>query len=116
LDWPALNKQWTDGAQDCAVLREVFQLRRVRAACRKALARMAGKLEPAYENLLARLRAVLMCIVMKPVGGGRPRVLVVVFTNKTMTVYRVARPGTRPLLEILGPDFRGAGQRLSSHL
>jgi len=39
---------------------------------------------------------------------GRPRVLVVVFTNKTMTVYRVAKGRGRDLLlEILGPAFSG---------
>ena len=41
----------------CAVLRQLFELRLSPGGLAQALRRLARKLEPAYENLLARLRA-----------------------------------------------------------
>jgi len=105
-----LNKQHgLTVRKTCAVLREVFQLRLSPGGLSQALARMAGKLEPAYENLLARLRAgpyVHSDETSWWVGG--PGYWLWVFTNKTMTVYRVAKGRGRDLLlEILGPAFSG---------
>jgi len=105
-----LNKQHgLTVRKTCAVLREVFQLRLSPGGLSQALARLAGKLEPAYENLLARLRAgpyVHSDETSWWVGG--PGYWLWVFTNKTMTVYRVAKGRGRDLLlEILGPEFSG---------
>jgi hypothetical protein len=105
-----LNKQHgLTMRKTCAVLREVFQLRLSPGGLSQALARMAGKLEPAYENLLARLRAGPYLHSDETswwVGG--PGYWLWVFTNKTMTVYRVAKGRGRDLvLEILGPEFSG---------
>jgi transposase len=53
-----LNKQHgLTVRKTCAVLRELFGLRLSPGGLSQALARVAQKLEPAYENLLARLRA-----------------------------------------------------------
>jgi hypothetical protein len=53
-----LNKQHgLTMRKTCGVLREAFGLRLSPGGLSQALARMAAKLEPAYENLLARLRA-----------------------------------------------------------
>jgi transposase len=105
-----LNKQHgLTMRKTCAVLREVFQLRLTPGGLSQALARMAGKLEPAYENLLARLRAgpyVHSDETSWWVGG--PGYWLWVFTNKSMTVYRVAKGRGRDLLlEVLGPEFPG---------
>jgi len=105
-----LNKQHgLTMRKTCAVLREAFQLRLSPGGLSQALARMAGKLEPAYENLLARLRAGPYLHSDETswwVGG--PGYWLWVFTNKTMTVYRVAKGRGRDLLlEILGPEYSG---------
>jgi hypothetical protein len=105
-----LNKQHgLTVRKTCAVLREVFQLRLSPGGLSQALARMGRKLEPAYENLLARLRAgpyVHSDETSWWVGG--PGYWLWVFTNKTMTVYRVAKGRGRDLLvEMLGPAFSG---------
>jgi transposase len=75
----------------------------------QALARMAAKLEPAYENLLARLRAG-PCLHSDETSWwvGGPGYWLWVFTNKTMTIYRVAKGRGRDLLlEMLGPEYAG---------
>jgi hypothetical protein len=105
-----LNKQHgLTVRKTCAVLREVFQLRLSPGGLSQALARMADKLEPAYENLLARLRAGPYVHADETswwVGG--PGYWLWVFTHKTMTVYRVAKGRGRDLLlEILGPEYSG---------
>jgi hypothetical protein len=105
-----LNKQHgLTMRKTCAVLREAFQLRLSPGGLSQALARMAGKLEPAYENLLARLRAGPYLHSDETswwVGG--PGYWLWVFANKTMTVYRVAKGRGRDLLlEVLGPEFSG---------
>jgi transposase len=105
-----LNKQHgLTVRKTCAVLREVFQLRLSPGGLSQALARVGRKLEPAYENLLARLRAgpyVHSDETSWWVGG--PGYWLWVFTNKTMTVYRVAKGRGRDLLvEMLGPAFSG---------
>jgi transposase len=105
-----LNKQHgLTMRKTCAVLREAFGLRLSPGGLSQALARMAAKLEPAYENLLTRLRAgpyVHSDETSWWVGG--PGYWLWVFTNKTMTIYRVAQGrGRDQLLEMLGPDYSG---------
>jgi hypothetical protein len=93
----------------CAVLREVFQLRLSPGGLSQALARMAVKLEPAYEKPSARLPTdpyVHSDETSWWVGG--PGYWLWVFINRTMTVYRVAQGRGRDLLlEILGPEHSG---------
>jgi transposase len=105
-----LNKQHgLTMRKTCAVLREAFGLRLSPGGLAQALARMAAKLEPAYENLLARLRAG-PCLHSDETSWwvGGPGYWLWVFTNKTMTVYRVAKGRGRDLLlEILGPEYAG---------
>jgi transposase len=105
-----LNKQHgLTMRKTCAVLREAFGLRLSPGGLSQALARMAGKLEPAYENLLARLRTG-PCVHSDETSWwvGGPGYWLWVFTNKTMTIYRVAKGRGRDLLlEMLGPGFSG---------
>jgi transposase len=105
-----LNKQHgLTMRKTCAVLREAFGLRLSPGGLSQALARMAAKLEPAYENLLARLRAG-PCLHSDETSWwvGGPGYWLWVFTNKTMTIYRVAKGRGRDLLlEMLGPEFAG---------
>jgi len=105
-----LNKQYgLTMRKTCAVLREAFGLRLSPGGLSQALARMAVKLEPAYQNLLARLRAG-PCLHSDETSWwvGGPGYWLWVFTNKTMTVYRVAKGRGRDLLlEILGPEYAG---------
>jgi transposase len=93
----------------CAVLREMFQLRLSPGGLSQALARVAGKLEPAYENLLAQLRAgpyVHSDETSWWVGG--PGYWLWVFADKSHTAYRVAKSRGRDLLlEVIGPEFAG---------
>jgi transposase len=93
----------------CAVLWDIFQLRLSPGGLTQALARMAARLEPAYEKLRQRLRAgpyVHSDETSWWVGG--PGYWLWVFTNKTMTVYRVAKGrGRDQVVEMLGPDFAG---------
>jgi transposase len=93
----------------CAVLRDAFQLRLSPGGLSQALARVGRKLEPAYENLLARLRAGPYLHSDETswwVGG--PGYWLWVFASRTTTVYRVAAGRGRDLLmEVLGPDFAG---------
>src|SRR5580658_1364707 len=93
----------------CAVLREAFGLRLSPGGLSQALARMAAKLEPAYENLLVRLRAG-PCLHSDETSWwvGGPGYWLWVLTNKTMTIYRVAKGRGRDLLlEMLGPQYAG---------
>jgi len=105
-----LNKQHgLTMRKTCAVLREAFGLRLSPGGLSQALARLAAKLEPAYENLLARLRAG-PCLHSDETSWwvGGPGYWLWVFTNKTMTVYRVAKGRGRDLLlEMLGPEYSG---------
>ena len=105
-----LNKQHgLTMRKTCAVLREAFGLRLSPGGLSQALARMAAKLEPAYENLRARLRAG-PCLHSDETSWrvGGPGYWLWVFTNKTMTIYRVAKGRGRDLLlEMLGPEFAG---------
>jgi hypothetical protein len=105
-----LNKQHgLTMRKTCAVLREAFGLSLSPGGLAQALARMAAKLEPAYENLRARLRAG-PCLHSDETSWwvGGPGYWLWVFTNKTMTIYRVAKGRGRDLLlEMLGPEFAG---------
>jgi transposase len=105
-----LNKQHgLTMRKTCAVLREAFGLRLSPGGLSHALARMAAKLEPAYQNVLARLRDG-PCLHSDETSWwvGGPGYWLWVFTHKTMTVYRVAKGRGRDLLlEMLGPEFSG---------
>jgi transposase len=105
-----LNKQHgLTMRKTCAVLREMFQLRLSPGGLSQALARMADKLEPAYENLLAQLRAG-PCVHSDETSWwvGGPGYWLWVFANKSRTAYRVAKSRGRDiLLEVLGPEFAG---------
>jgi transposase len=105
-----LNKQHgLTMRKTCAVLRELFQLRLSPGGLSQALARMADKLEPAYENLLAQLRAG-PCVHSDETSWwvGGPGYWLWVFASKSRTVYRVAKGRGRDiLLEVIGPEFPG---------
>jgi transposase len=105
-----LNKQHgLTMRKTCAVLREAFGLRLTPGGLSQALARMAAKLEPAYENLLAQLRAG-PCLHSDETSWwvGGPGYWLWVLTHKTMTLYRVVQGRGRDLLlEMLGPEFAG---------
>ena len=93
----------------CAVLRQLFQLKLSPGGLAQALKRLAGKLEPAYENLLARLRAgpyVHSDETSWWVGG--PGHWLWVFASKDSTVYRVAEGrGRHIVVENLGAQYAG---------
>jgi transposase len=93
----------------CAVLRQLFGLKLSPGGLSQALGRLAGKLGPAYENLLARLRAgpyVHSDETSWWVGG--PGHWLWVFANQESTVYRVAEGrGRNILVENLGADYAG---------
>jgi hypothetical protein len=105
-----LNKQHgLTMRKTCAVLRDLFQLRLSPGGLSQALARMAAKLEPAYQNLLARLRAgpyVHSDETSWWVGG--PGYWLWVFADKSSTVYRVDKGrGRQVLTATLGEGFGG---------
>jgi len=93
----------------CAVLKQLFALKLSPGGLTQALKRLAGKLEPAYENLLARLRAgpyVHSDETSWWVGG--PGHWLWVFATKEATVYRVAEGrGRNIVVENLGADYAG---------
>jgi len=105
-----LNKQHgLTMRKTCAVLREMFQLRLSPGGLSQALARMADKLEPSYENLLAQLRAG-PCVHSDETSWwvGGPGYWLWVFASQSRTAYRVAKSRGRDLLlEVLGPEFAG---------
>jgi hypothetical protein len=105
-----LNKQHgLTVRKTCAVLRELFQLKLSPGGLTQALARMAGKLEPAYQNLMAQLRAgpyVHSDETSWWVGG--PGHWLWVFANRGLTCYRVAPGRGRNLVtETLGEQYAG---------
>lgn len=93
----------------CAVLKQLFQLKLSPGGLVQALKRLAGKWEPSYENLLARLRAgpyVHSDETSWWVGG--PGHWLWVFANQESTVYRVAEGrGRNIIVENLGADYAG---------
>jgi len=93
----------------CAVLKQVFGLSLSPGGLSQALGRLAQKLGPAYENLLARLRDgpyVHSDETSWWVGG--PGYWLWVFANQDSTVYRVAQGrGRNIVVEHLGPDYAG---------
>jgi transposase len=105
-----LNKQHgLTVRKTCAVLRELFELRLSPGGLSQALARMAGKLEPAYENLLARLRAG-PCVHSDETSWwvGGPGYWLWVFANQRTTVYQVAKGRGRAIVAAaLGEQFTG---------
>jgi len=105
-----LNKQHgLTVRKTCAVLRELFELRLSPGGLSQALARVAGKLEPAYENLLARLRAG-PCVHSDETSWwvGGPGYWLWVFASKSTTVYQVAKGRGRSIVAAaLGEQFAG---------
>jgi transposase len=93
----------------CAVLKQLFELKLSPGGLAQALKRLAARLEPAYENLLARLRAgpyVHSDETSWWVGG--PGHWLWVFATKEATVYRVAEGrGRHIIVENLGADYAG---------
>jgi transposase len=105
-----LNKQHgLTVRKTCSVLKDLFQLQLSPGGLTQALARLAGKLEPAYERLRARLRDgpyVHSDETSWWVGG--PGYWLWVFADKTTTVYRVAQGRGRAVLkDTLGESFGG---------
>jgi transposase len=93
----------------CAVLKQVFNLSLSPGGLTQALARLAGKLEPAYEKLMARLRdgPYMHCDETSWWVGG-PGYWLWVFADKTQTVYRVAKGRGRSVLsEVIGAQYAG---------
>jgi transposase len=93
----------------CAVLHQLFGLSLTAGGLSHALARLAGKLKPACENLLARLRdgPVLHSDETSWWVGG-PGYWLWVFADKNTTVYRVADGRGRNIIaEMLGDKFTG---------
>ena len=105
-----LNKQHgLTVRKTCAVLRELFQLRLSPGGLSQALARMAGKLEPAYQNLMAQLRAG-PCVHSDETSWwvGGPGYWLWVFASKGITVYQVAKGRGRSIVAAaLGEHFEG---------
>jgi hypothetical protein len=93
----------------CAVLGQLFQLKLSPGGLSQAMARMAEKLEPAYENLLARLRdGPLVHSDETSWWVGGPGHWLWVFADKTSTAYRVAQGrGRNIVLETLGDGYGG---------
>jgi transposase len=93
----------------CAVLKQLFHLGLSPGGLSQALARLARKLGPSYENLLARLRDGPYLHSDETswwVGG--PGHWLWVFANKDSTVYRVADGrGRNIILDTLGPNYSG---------
>lgn len=105
-----LNKQHgLTVRKTCAVLRELFQLRLSPGGLTQALERMAGKLEPAYQNLMAQLRAG-PCVHSDETSWwvGGPGYWLWVFASKGITVYQVAKGRGRSIVAAaLGEHFEG---------
>lgn len=93
----------------CAVLGQLFGLSLSAGGLTHALARLARKLGPAYENLLARLRDgpyVHSDETSWWVGG--PGHWLWVFADRHSTVYRVAEGrGRNVVVDTLGADYAG---------
>lgn len=93
----------------CAVLRQFFSLKLTPGGLAQASVRLAKKLEPSYENLLARLRDgpyVHSDETSWWVGG--PGYWLWVFADKNSTVYRVAQGrGRNIVVETLGDNYQG---------
>jgi transposase len=93
----------------CAVLKQVFHLSLSPGGLSQALARLARKLGPAYENLLARLRdGPYVHSDETSWWVGAAGYWLWVFADKRSTVYRVAQGrGRNIVLESLGADYAG---------
>jgi len=93
----------------CAVLKQIFGLNLSPGGLSQALARLAKKLGPTYENLLARLRdGPYVHSDETSWWVGAPGHWLWVFANREATVYRVAQGRGRNILtENLGLDYPG---------
>ena len=105
-----LNKQHgLTVRKSCAVLREAFGLRLSPGGLTQALKRVAQRLTPAYEQLVARLRDgpyVHGDETSWWVGG--PGYWLWVFADKTTTVYQIAKGRGRQIVQqMLGSAYGG---------
>jgi transposase len=93
----------------CRVLAELAGLRLTPGGLAQALGRVAGRLEPAYDHLIAEVRdaaAVFADETSWYVGG--PKHWLWTFTTDTATAYRVEPSRCREVVtDTLGPDFAG---------
>ena len=105
-----LNKQYgLTVRKTCAVLKSIFALKLSPGGLTQGLKGLAGKLEPAYEKLGARLRdgPYVHCDETSWWVGG-PGYWLWVFADKSTTVYRVAQGrGRSVLIDTLGETFGG---------
>jgi transposase len=103
------KKQGLPMRKTCAVLRQLFNLKLSAGGLAQAVSRLAKKLQPSYENMLARLRDgpyVHSDETSWWVGG--PGYWLWVFADKNSTVYRVAQGrGRNIVLETLGENYAG---------
>lgn len=93
----------------CAVVEQLFGLKLTAGGLAQALARVARKLSPSYQNLLARLRDG-PCVHSDETSWwvGGPGYWLWVFADKTSTVYRVREGrGRNIVLETLGEGYAG---------
>lgn len=93
----------------CAVLRDGFGLQLSPGGLAQALARLAAKLEPEYEQLRQDLRSASVVHSDETSWWvGEPGWWLWVFTNAEMTFYCVAKSrGRDVLLDTIGADFGG---------
>jgi len=93
----------------CRVLGDLFGLSLTAGGLVQARARLAGKLQPAYDRLLAQVRrapAIHADETSWWVGG--PKWWLWVYTHPRLTVYAVRQSRGRDVVhEILGPNFPG---------
>jgi hypothetical protein len=93
----------------CKLLQAVFGLKLTPGGLTQALDRVADKVQPAFDQLVADLRSQSGVWVDETswwVGG--PGWWLWTFTSPDLTVYHVdASRGRDVVLEILGPDFQG---------
>lgn len=93
----------------CAILKQLFQLKLSAGGLSQALGRLAERLGPVYQKLLARVRDgpyVHSDETSWWVGG--PGHWLWVFANKDSTLYRVAEGrGRNIVVETLGDDYPG---------
>lgn len=105
-----LNKQHgLTMRKTCTVLRDLCGLKFSPGGLAQAVQRVAAKLEPEYEDLLAKLRTSKVVFVDETswwVNG--PKWWLWTFTNDQVTIYIVDRSrASQVVLERLGADFKG---------
>jgi transposase len=93
----------------CKLLKQLFGLKITPGGLSQALARMAGKLQPAFDQLIIELRGQTGVWADETswwVGG--PKWWLWTFTAPDLTVYHVdTSRGRDVVLDMLGPDYKG---------